>query len=64
MDKLGRIKCDAKAAEMLFELQVEAFVEGLSDFEPNYKEYGISHQVASEIVGRVVLGLNTPSQAN
>ncbi len=62
MAKTGKVKCDSKAAEMLFELHVEAFIEGLSDVEPSYQDYGLSHAHASEIVGRVLLGADINTQ--
>jgi hypothetical protein len=64
MDKMGRVKCEPKVAEMLFELQVEAFIEGISDYEPNPADYGVSAEMASTIVGRVVLGEEPESLSN
>jgi hypothetical protein len=52
MDKLGKVKADPKVAEMLYELQVEAFLEGVSDYEPSAEEYGLTDEQSQEVIAR------------
>lgn len=54
---MAKVNADPRVCEALYELQVEAFIEGLSDYEPRADEYGLAPEAASEIVGRVVSGL-------
>ena len=50
------ISKDPRVCEALYELQVEAFIEGLSDHEPEPEQYGLSDEAAKEVVGRVAAG--------
>jgi len=61
MDRLGKVKADPVVCEALYELQVEAFIEGLSDYEPSCEEYGLTPERASELIGRVVSTLPVAS---
>jgi hypothetical protein len=54
---MAKVNADPRTCEALYELQVEAFIEGLSDYEPSAEEYGLEPAAAGEIVGRVVSGL-------
>lgn len=54
MAKTGTVKADPKVCEMLYELQVEAFIEGISDYEPVAEEYGLTDEQSCEIIARVI----------
>jgi hypothetical protein len=54
MAKLGTVKADPQVCEALYELQVEAFIEGISDYEPRAEDYGLSDDQACDIIARVI----------
>lgn len=54
MGKTGRVKADPRVCEMLYELQVEAFLEGISDYEPSAEEYGLTDEQSQEIIARAI----------
>jgi hypothetical protein len=61
MDKLGKVKADPIVCEMLYELQVEAFIEGISGYEPQAEEYGLTDERSCEIIARVILTRGLPT---
>ena len=46
-----------KIGRALYEFQVEAFIEGLSDFEPQPEQYGVSQEFAQQALARVLSAL-------
>jgi len=47
-----------KTREAVFELQVDAFIDGISDHEPDPLEYGLSEEQGQEIIGESLLRIS------